>query len=90
MALDVIGDVHGQYDKLVPLLSHLGYSEANGAWRHPSRTAVFLGDLIDRGPKQLATVALVRAMVEAGSAQCILGNHEFNAGPALKVSCIFA
>jgi hypothetical protein len=76
---DIIGDVHGQYDKLVSLLSHLGYSESQHIWRHPSRTAIFVGDLIDRGPKQLATVDLVRRMVEAGAAQCILGNHEFNA-----------
>ena len=78
-ALDVIGDIHGQYDKVVALLDHLGYSESNGIWRHPGRTAIFVGDLIDRGPKQIETVTLVRGMVESGSAQCILGNHEFNA-----------
>jgi Calcineurin-like phosphoesterase len=78
MNFDVIGDVHGEYEKLVELLSHLGYSESDGAWAHPSRTAIFVGDLIDRGPKQLETVHLVRAMVESGGAQCILGNHEFN------------
>jgi hypothetical protein len=76
---DVIGDIHGQYDKLVALLRHLGYSESTAAWQHPTRIAVFVGDLIDRGPKQLATLDLVRAMVEAGSARCVLGNHEFNA-----------
>jgi Calcineurin-like phosphoesterase len=76
---DIIGDVHGQLDKLVALLTHLGYRDSGGAWRHPSRSAIFVGDLIDRGPKQLATVDLVRRMVEAGSAQCVMGNHEFNA-----------
>jgi hypothetical protein len=78
-AFDVIGDVHGEFDKLVALLMHLGYREVGGSWRHPDRTGIFVGDLIDRGPKQLATVELVRAMVEAGAARCILGNHEFNA-----------
>jgi hypothetical protein len=78
-AFDVIGDVHGEFDKLVALLARLGYWELGGTWRHPDRTAIFVGDLIDRGPKQLATVDLVRAMVDAGSARCILGNHEFNA-----------
>jgi len=78
-ALDVVGDVHGQFDKLVGLLRHLGYRETSGAWRHQNRTAMFVGDLIDRGPKQLATIELVRAMVDAGSAQCVMGNHEFNA-----------
>jgi hypothetical protein len=76
---DVIGDIHGEADKLLALLSTLGYSEVKGAWRHPERQAIFVGDLIDRGPKQLETVDTVRAMVEAGTAQCILGNHEFNA-----------
>ncbi len=76
---DVVGDIHGEADKLLALLAKLGYSQAGGAWRHPERRAIFVGDLIDRGPKQLETVDTVRAMVEAGSAQCILGNHEFNA-----------
>jgi hypothetical protein len=78
-ALDVVGDVHGQFDKLVGLLRYLGYRETSGAWRHQNRTAVFVGDLIDRGPQQLATIELVRAMVDAGAAQCVMGNHEFNA-----------
>jgi hypothetical protein len=78
-AFDIIGDVHGQFDKLVALLSHLGYRDSGGAWRHPCRSVIFVGDLIDRGPKQLATVDLVRRMVEAGSARCVMGNHEFNA-----------
>jgi hypothetical protein len=77
--IDVIGDLHGQADKLLALLTKLGYADSGGAWRHPERTAIFVGDLIDRGPQQLETVGIVRAMVEAGTAQCILGNHEFNA-----------
>jgi hypothetical protein len=79
MSFDVIGDVHGQYDKLVSLFERLGYYAADGVWRHPSRTAIFVGDLIDRGPKQTETVQLVRAMTAAGTARSILGNHEFNA-----------
>jgi hypothetical protein len=79
MNLDIIGDVHGMYDMLVALLKTLGYRKRNGAWRHPDRTAVFVGDLIDRGPAQVATLDLVRRMVDAGSARCVLGNHEFNA-----------
>jgi hypothetical protein len=79
MSFDIIGDIHGEFDHLVSLLLVLGYSEASGVWRHPDRTAVFVGDLIDRGPKQLETVELVRTMVLSGTARCILGNHEFNA-----------
>ncbi len=44
VSFDVIGDVHGQYDKLVSLLQHLGYSEFSGVWRHQDRTAIFVGE----------------------------------------------
>jgi hypothetical protein len=76
---DIIGDVHGHCDHLTALLRKLGYREQDGAWRHPGRQAIFVGDLIDRGPQQVATVTTVRRMVDAGTARCILGNHEFNA-----------
>ena len=76
---DVIGDVHGHAAKLENLLRRMEYSDASGVWRHDSRTAIFVGDLIDRGPAQLATVAIARRMIEAGSAQAVMGNHEFNA-----------
>ena len=79
MNYDIIGDVHGQFEKLVALLRRLGYREMRGVWRHTDRTAVFVGDLIDRGPRQVATVELIRKMVDAGTAHCILGNHEVNA-----------
>lgn len=61
------------------MLTLLGYREHSGTYRHPSRNVVFVGDLIDRGPKQVEVYRLVRAMCEAGSARCVLGNHEFNA-----------
>lgn len=79
MSYDVIGDIHGHADALQALLSDLGYRERLGAWRHPERQALFVGDFIDRGPKQVETVAMVRAMVDAGSAQAVMGNHELNA-----------
>lgn len=78
MDRDIIGDIHGQADKLTALLTELGYRERQGAWRHPTRKACFVGDYIDRGPGQLRTLNLVRAMIEADSAEGILGNHEFN------------
>jgi hypothetical protein len=78
-AYDIIGDVHGGADKLVGLLDVLGYRVLDGAHRHPDRTAVFVGDLMDRGPRQAEVVAIVRAMHEVGSASVVLGNHEFNA-----------
>jgi hypothetical protein len=79
MDYDIIGDIHGHADQLEALLTKLGYREHRGAWRHPTRTAIFVGDLIDRGPGQLRTLKLVRAMMEAGTARAIMGNHEFNA-----------
>lgn len=77
---DVIGDIHGHADKLSALLDTLGYSRRSGVWTPPAgRKAVFVGDLIDRGPAQIAVLSTVREMVEAGHAHCVLGNHEFNA-----------
>jgi diadenosine tetraphosphatase ApaH/serine/threonine PP2A family protein phosphatase len=79
MAYDIIGDIHGQADKLHALLAHMGYEDRGGAYRHPDRTAIFVGDFIDKGPQQLESVQTVRRMVEAGTAQAVMGNHEFNA-----------
>jgi hypothetical protein len=76
---DVIGDVHGHEVALRHLLDRLGYREHHGHLAHPCRQAIFVGDIIDRGPRIRETLALVRSMVEAGAAQCVLGNHELNA-----------
>ena len=76
---DLIGDIHGCARTLARLLDKLGYRQEAGVWRHPTRTAIFLGDLVDRGPRIREAVNLVRTMVDGGSAVCIMGNHEFNA-----------
>jgi hypothetical protein len=77
---DLIGDLHGHYDKATALLAVLGYRESGATWCHPAgRKVVFLGDYIDRGPKVRETLQLVRGMVDAGDALAIMGNHEFNA-----------
>lgn len=80
MQIDFIGDIHGHAEPLKNLLRLLGYriTTPGGAFRHPTRTAIFLGDLIDRGPQQAEVYRIVREMVEAGSALCIMGNHEYN------------
>jgi hypothetical protein len=75
---DIVGDVHGCSDQLEDLLIQLGYEDA-GHFRHPTRQAIFVGDLIDRGDGQLRVLQIVKAMVDAGSAQIVMGNHEFNA-----------
>jgi hypothetical protein len=76
---DIIGDVHGHAGVLKNLLVKLGYEYRSGVWRHQERQAIFVGDLIDRGPEQIETVRIVRSMLEAGSARCVMGNHEYNA-----------
>jgi len=76
---DLIGDVHGCAMTLEHLLDRLGYHKQGGVWRHPSRMAVFVGDIIDRGPRIREALHIVHDMVEAGQALCIMGNHEFNA-----------
>ena len=79
MCYDIIGDIHGQADKLVNLLEKMGYTLHGKVWKHSSRQVIFVGDFIDRGLQQLATVDIARSMVEAGTALAILGNHELNA-----------
>jgi protein phosphatase len=70
---DVIGDVHGCCSELKELLTQLGY----GPHGHPQgRRVVFLGDLVDRGPDTPGVLRLVMGMVNAGTALCVMGNHE--------------
>lgn len=76
---DIIGDIHGCAGQLELLLAELGYRLGDGTYSHPERQAVFVGDLVDRGPEQLRVLEIVKAMVDAGSAQIVMGNHEFNA-----------
>src|SRR4051812_17938497 len=76
---DLIGDIHGHADELVQLLGALGYQKAHGAYRHPDRKVIFLGDFIDRGPKIGQVLETVRPMVEGGHALAVMGNHELNA-----------
>src|SRR5579871_5941480 len=83
---DIIGDVHGCCDELEELLQTLGYEivpVAPGAffhgfvYHHPlGRKAIFVGDLVDRGPRILDTIRLVGNMVSFGEAYCVPGNHD--------------
>lgn len=75
---DIIGDIHGCYDELLQLLDQLGYAKnAGGIYQHSDgRKAVFVGDLVDRGPKIPEVVQLVKEMVGAGHAFCVPGNHD--------------
>ena len=78
-AWDIIPDIHGQRGKLESLLARLGYEQSGSTYSHPERRALFLGDYIDRGPDVRGVLRIVRAMVDAGEAVALMGNHELNA-----------
>ncbi|MEU6233077.1 polynucleotide kinase-phosphatase [Kitasatospora sp. NPDC047058] len=87
---DIVGDIHGCRSELETLLTRLGYTlTRDEAGRpvdaaHPAgRTAVFVGDLVDRGPDTPGVLRLVMGMVAAGHAICVPGNHENKLGRAM-------
>ncbi|WP_448316032.1 polynucleotide kinase-phosphatase [Streptomyces sp. CO7] len=78
---DIVGDIHGCASELESLLDKLGYVDGT----HPEgRTAVFVGDLVDRGPDSPGVLRRVMSMVESGSALCVPGNHENKFGRYLR------
>jgi protein phosphatase len=78
---DIIGDVHGCSAELEALLAGLGYVDGV----HPQgRTAVFVGDLVDRGPDSPGVLRRVMSMVKSGNALCVPGNHENKYGRYLR------
>lgn len=89
---DIIGDVHGCFDELVELLTLLGYLVKIGKERDRTitvvppegRRAIFLGDLVDRGPNSPDVLRLVMAMLKDGAALCVPGNHDIKLHKKLK------
>ncbi|MEU0943199.1 polynucleotide kinase-phosphatase [Streptomyces canus] len=78
---DIVGDIHGCAGELEVLLGKLGYVDGV----HPEgRTAVFVGDLVDRGPDSPGVLRRVMSMVKSGNALCVPGNHENKYGRYLK------
>ncbi|MBM7791085.1 polynucleotide kinase-phosphatase [Tenggerimyces flavus] len=80
---DAIGDVHGCRAELEELLDQLGYARSFDAAgrcvgaRHPEgRRAIFLGDLVDRGPDTPGVLRIAMGMVGSGDAFVVCGNHE--------------
>lgn len=78
-SFDIIGDIHGHADALKSLLLNLGYERHGEGYRHSNRQVVFVGDFFDRGPAIGDVVRTARAMVDAGDAFAVMGNHEYNA-----------
>ena len=76
---DIIGDIHGHAAELKSLLTRMDYKETNGVWQHPSRKAIFVGDLIDSGPAIREVLQIVKNMVDHPKALVVMGNHEYNA-----------
>lgn len=86
---DIIGDVHGCFEELVELLTHLGYKversdEGFEVTPPDGRKVVFVGDLVDRGPSTPDVLRLAMSMVSAGQAFCVPGNHDVKLVKALK------
>ena len=86
---DIVGDVHGCYEELSTLLGQLGYKIENGpdgpkATPPDGRKAVFVGDLVDRGPRIPDVLRLVMRMVAEGTALCVPGNHDMKLMKKLK------
>ena len=84
---DIIGDIHGCYVELCSLLNELGYIvDERGGIAIPTedRKTVFLGDLCDRGPKNIEVLSLVMNMVLAGTAYCVTGNHDAKLSRSLR------
>jgi len=89
--LDVIGDIHGCREELEDLLVELGWSLVRDQQGRPvdathaeGRKAVFVGDLVDRGPDSPGVLRLVMGMTAAGHALCVPGNHENKLVRALR------
>lgn len=72
-AVAFIGDVHGWWSRLEPLLERIETWPGPG----PAPFPVLVGDLVDRGPDSARVLAEVHQRCSAGRAACLLGNHEF-------------
>jgi polynucleotide kinase-phosphatase len=82
---DIIGDIHGCADELQALLTKLGYrvewTDAQGdrtvtVIPPQGRKAIFVGDLVDRGPNSPDALRIAMSMTAAGTAYAVQGNHD--------------
>jgi len=80
-ALYVIGDIHGQREKLVTLLHDANLINEGLGWSGGTNRLWFLGDFFDRGDDGIGVVELVmrlqrESIAAGGSVNALLGNHE--------------
>ncbi len=66
-----IGDLQGCADQLQTLISKIEQISSNNYY-------IFAGDLVNRGPKSLETLRLVRKLQQTGQAESVLGNHDLH------------
>jgi serine/threonine protein phosphatase 1 len=74
--LFVIGDLHGELDLLEKMLERIDQAIGQITLKDP--LLVFVGDLIDRGPKSADVLARVMELTTEfpDNVVCLLGNHE--------------
>ena len=80
-SLFVVGDIHGEYARLLALLNSSGLVDGDGRWSGGRRHVVFLGDVPDRGADVTRTLWFLyrlegEAAAAGGGAHVVLGNHE--------------
>lgn len=77
----VVGDIHGEYDNLIKLLTSARIIDSNLNWIANRRHLVFLGDFFDRGNDVTKTLWFLyklerQAKEHGGYVHIVLGNHE--------------
>ena len=77
----VIGDIHGQYEKMVGALRAAGLVDADNHWTGGAATLWFMGDYFDRGPDGIAAIDLIRVLQQQAAAAggrvgALQGNHD--------------
>jgi hypothetical protein len=76
-----IGDVHGDYDRLLELLRTAAVVDAKGAWTGGATHLVLAGDMVDRGDHSAQVLDLLmdlepKARKAGGRVHALIGNHE--------------
>lgn len=85
----VVGDVHGQMERLAALLYSAALVTHKGDWTGGDARLLFLGDFFDRGPYGVEAVELAmmlqrQAADEGGEVDALIGNHDLLAVGAIR------